>query len=88
MEDTKKEYFEIYSNSVEIGVSRYDINFIFSKLGKNSTSHLGEVTMSPIHAKVLLHVLNENIKLYENHFGEINLKEPTEEELSGVVNDN
>jgi hypothetical protein len=44
------------------------------------------VFLSPQHAKALLHVLAENVNMYESLFGEINL-EPNKSKLEGLASE-
>lgn len=73
MDDT---FFSEYSNAIQVGYSRFDVSMTFLK---NSSSqgqkYLGEITLSPEHAKVLVAILHQNVSGYEEQFGEINVSD-------------
>ena len=75
----------IYTNSVLVAYSLYDIVFDFGQIEESSdtkivTKDLVKVFMSPQHAKVLARVLNERIEKYENRFGPISVQEKQAQE--------
>jgi hypothetical protein len=63
----------IYSNLVLISHSPAEFVFDFTRLvpGKPKAKVYSRIIMAPQHAKSLLMALEENIKKYENQFGEI-----------------
>ena len=68
----------IYTNSVSLSLSVFDIKMVFGEVIEATEEHiltkpLVKVYMSPQHAKVLLGVLHSNVALYEREFGEISL---------------
>lgn len=71
MDDT---FFSEYSNAIQVGFSRFDVSMTFLK---NSSSqgqkYLGEIILSPEHAKVLAIILSNNIQGFEEQFGEIDV---------------
>lgn len=77
----KMEGATFYANRVDVTTSLFDIDIKFSAvsplrneqgqiIGQNINTSI-EVFMSPQHAKELIRVLSEQIKWYENNFGEI-----------------
>lgn len=71
----------VYTNQVSIEASTFDLNFIFySKKGtasggtKKEEDIVADIVMSPQHAKAFAIALSENIKKYEELFGDINLQ--------------
>ena len=78
--DTKryrdKGYVTLYSNFAQIGLTPWDVRITFSQLGehevdKTGVMDLATVIMTPLMAKVLTHVLRENVALYEKQHGQI-----------------
>jgi len=72
---TEVEIPELYSNSVEFGVSAYEFTFMFGLKGikKGEPKPLVNVRMSPQHAKVMSLLLAKNVRNYEKEIGEISL---------------
>lgn len=67
-----------YANWVSIESSLFDINLLFGQdisqgNGKIVKEPLAQVFMSPQHAKVFTLMLMQNIKQYEEKFGEIHV---------------
>jgi hypothetical protein len=77
-------YFYEYVNNMEIAVSKFDLAFKLSRMSGKGQLELGEISLSPQHAKAFLRVLHENIKVYESLFGEIKDQDPTEEQLQSI----
>lgn len=77
----EKEKFNIYCNNIELGLSRYDLVLRIGSATNDKVEELGQIILSPVHAKVLTNLLAENIRVYEQLFGEINIKEPSQEDL-------
>lgn len=77
----KERYFAEYVNNIEIAASRFDFSIKMSRLQSDSKIDLGEIFLSPIHAKVLMNILAGNIQAYEDLFGEISMDEPTQEQV-------
>lgn len=63
----------IYSNLVLISHSPAEFVFDFTRIlpGKPKAKVYARIVMAPQHAKSLLKALEENIKKYEEQFGEI-----------------
>ncbi|NOX90731.1 MAG: DUF3467 domain-containing protein [Calditrichaeota bacterium] len=63
----------IYSNLVLISHSPAEFVFDFTRIlpGKPKAKVYARIVMAPQHAKSLLKALEENIKRYEDQFGEI-----------------
>lgn len=71
----EKESEGIYSNMALIVVSPQEFIFDFARVmpGVNKAKIYARVIMTPAHAKMLLRSLEENIKKYENDFGQIKI---------------
>ncbi|KXA96375.1 hypothetical protein AKJ37_05415 [candidate division MSBL1 archaeon SCGC-AAA259I09] len=71
-----------YSNMVQIAHSddEFSLRFIQRVHGTGMAKAKSIVSISPKHAKRLCNALEENIKKYENKFGEIDLPEEGETE--------
>ena len=67
-----------YSNLAMIGHTPNDflIDFIFAAPGMPQAPVVSRIIMTPENAKKLMLALNDNIKKYENQFGEITLHNP------------
>ncbi|OEF99435.1 hypothetical protein BHF71_02105 [Vulcanibacillus modesticaldus] len=63
--------FDVYSNGIDIALSPFDINFMFFDNSPKIQKFLGQLKMSPEHAKVFSKILQDNIIKYEEMFGEI-----------------
>jgi len=79
----EKEKFTVYCNNINIGITRFDLTLELGSTNKDGLEEIGSVILSPNHAKVLAHILQENVRVYESLFGEIIVKEPSQEELQG-----
>lgn len=73
-----------YSNMIQIAHSddEFSLRFVQRIQGTKMAKAKSIVSISPKHAKRLVNALEENIKKYENKFGEIDL--PEEEEAEEV----
>ncbi|GAB4168163.1 MAG: DUF3467 domain-containing protein [Calditrichia bacterium] len=83
MEDKKKQQLNVeipsdkaegtYSNLVMITHSPAEFILDFTKMmpGVPKAIVQSRIIMTPHHAKMFLHALQENIKMFENQFGEI-----------------
>jgi len=71
----EKESEGIYSNMALIVISPQEFIFDFARVmpGVNKAKIYARVIMTPAHAKMLLRSLEENIKKYENDFGQIKI---------------
>lgn len=71
----EKEAEGIYSNLAIISHSNAEFVIDFTRVlpGVPKAKVYSRVIMSPIHAKMLVRALNENVKRFENQFGEIKL---------------
>ena len=84
--ENKEEIIRFYSNSAKLSSNVFDFQISFcqkslsdeqmAKANKEEYHEkiLTEITMSPSHAKAVLNILQDAIKLYEKNFGEIKLK--------------
>lgn len=81
--DTQNERIRtIYSNIVRIGHSPYEFMLDFGQFqpeGKRAFMDVRIVT-SPQHAKAILRALEDNISIYEEKYGKINISVDQEEE--------
>ncbi|MEE9441194.1 MAG: DUF3467 domain-containing protein [candidate division Zixibacteria bacterium] len=70
-----KEAEGIYSNLALISHSPSEIIFDFARLmpGTRKGKVYSRIIMTPSHAKMLLGALEDNIKKFENQFGEIKI---------------
>lgn len=67
----KKPFME-YVNGVEVGSGVYDFVLDFNLAStSNSNKKIGTIIMSPEHAKVFSHIMQDNIRQYEEIFGTI-----------------
>ncbi len=77
----------LYSNSVQIQLSSWDLSFEFAQLsfirneqeGQPATAAVKAVqriVMSPQHAKAFSEILRQNVEEWEKQFGEIRLPSP------------
>lgn len=71
-----KNYVNVYSNFAQIGLTPWDVRVTFSQVGehevdKTGVMDLATVIMTPLMAKVLAHVLRENVLSYEKQHGQI-----------------
>lgn len=69
--------FNLYSNEIQIALSVFDVTLQFNHNVPDNKEVLGNITMSPQHAKALMSALVQNISKYEELFGTI--PQPTEE---------
>jgi Protein of unknown function (DUF3467) len=66
----------VYANSARLNISLWDFKFSFGEVEEITpdvmrVSEKVRVLMSPQHAKVFLQVFQQNLKRYEDKFGEI-----------------
>ena len=68
----------VYSNTATVMHSETEVLMDFGVFvpGRNIVRVVSRVIMNPKHAKLLLHALNENVKKYEEKFGEIQVIKP------------
>ncbi|OGU57587.1 MAG: hypothetical protein A2X64_09050 [Ignavibacteria bacterium GWF2_33_9] len=71
----EKEAEGIYSNLAIISHSNAEFIIDFTRIlpGVPKAKVFSRIIMSPSHAKLLIRALNENIKKFENQFGEIKI---------------
>ena len=76
----EKESEGIYSNLALIAISPQEFVFDFARImpGRDKAKVYARVIMTPGHAKILHKALEDNLKKYENQFGQINI--PGQEE--------
>jgi uncharacterized protein YaaW (UPF0174 family) len=67
----QKEPFNVYCNSLQVSINHYDFTIALNEQSPDEIRKLGQVKMSPEHAKVAANVLMQNIQKYEDLFGEI-----------------
>jgi hypothetical protein len=65
------QYFDVYCNGISITTSPYDFNFFLNNNSPSGDKRIGEIKMSPEHAKVFAHMLLNHVKNYEELFGTI-----------------
>jgi hypothetical protein len=70
--------FTIYSNSVELGISPWDVRMVLMEILGQSENVVqsrvhGTVTMAPAHAKMFMEALKTTIQKYEDAYGEIDV---------------
>ena len=67
-----------YSNLAMIGhgPNEFIIDFIFAAPGMPQAPVVSRVVMTPENAKQLMFALTDNVKKYENNFGEIKQRHP------------
>jgi hypothetical protein len=83
------QFASLYTNDTQVQVSPWDIRLVFGMISEPATVEkptvtvhtVGEVRMSPQHAKVVAAILVQQIKLYEESIGPIPL--PSEEGALG-----
>lgn len=71
MEERKNEKFEVYCNAAKISIGVHDFVLQIFHETVNGQVHVGNLTMSPQHAKALAMVLSQHINQYEQVFGPI-----------------
>jgi hypothetical protein len=72
------DFHDVYANSARITVTFWDFRFLFGEVEELTPevlklSETVKVTMSPQHTKVFLRILDENVRKYEEKFGEIKI---------------
>ena len=73
-------YRSIYANNTAFQSNAFDFSMIFGEIQEADDKKVlveqeVRVTMSPLHAKVFSGVMLQNIKNYEDRFGEIKVPE-------------
>lgn len=68
---TNTQEFNIYCNGVQILMGTYDFTIIINRNSANQSTKLGEIKMSPEHAKVFSNILAQHVEKYEEVFGKI-----------------
>jgi len=63
--------FNVYCNGISIATSPYDFTFLLNNNSPQGTTYLGEIKMSPEHAKAFAYMLLEHVQRFEELFGEI-----------------
>src|ERR1041385_49238 len=84
------EYRDGYANSVQVRVSVWDFFLTFGRLQPVSTQEVEVqnfqgIYLSPQQAKALVTILEQNVRQYENTFGEIKL-DPGIAQQQGQIN--
>jgi hypothetical protein len=72
------DFRSVYANNTAFNTSTFDFSMTFGEIsgiqeGRLTVEQHTKVTMSPIHAKVFLQVLAQQISQFEQQFGEIKL---------------
>jgi len=79
-------YHQAYANSVQVRMTMWDLELVFGKIKQNAAAdgaptvvieNFGAVTLSPSQAKALSEVLVQHVRMYEENFGPIPLKQWT-----------
>jgi len=83
-------YLSIYSNSVNLILSPWDIRMIFGELRDNGNQQMvienrASIVMSPQHAKAFLVVLTNHMKSYEAQHGTISVKLKIDEDNPDAI---
>jgi hypothetical protein len=75
-------YRSVYANQTQFGSTAFDFTMTFGEItdvspdGSHVTvEHQVKVTMSPLHFKIFVLTAAQNVKVYEDKFGKINLPE-------------
>jgi Protein of unknown function (DUF3467) len=73
------DFRSLYANSAQVRTSFYDVSLVFGEISPEGDSieceeHV-QIVMSPQHAKVMLQILDRNLRTYEERFGVIDLPE-------------
>jgi hypothetical protein len=74
------DFRSFYANNTAFAMSPFDFNLIFGEIvgakdRKMVVEQKVKVIMSPLHAKIFVQVMVENLKQFEATFGEIKLPE-------------
>lgn len=85
--DEAEGYHQAYANSVQVKLTMWDFELVFGKIKRNTSGdngvatvvieNFGAVTLSPSQAKALSEVLVQHVKMYEENFGPIPLRQWT-----------
>ena len=80
--EKSQDYRENYANSVQVRVSVWDFFLTFGTARQDSpdavnVTNFQGIYLSPQQAKALLNVLAQNVKQYEETFGEMRLEPAT-----------
>lgn len=77
--ENKENSATYYTNSVGMIPNYFDFQFVFANQAldgdKVVRNEMCKIFMSPQHAKVFNEMLTQNVKKYEERFGEINVPE-------------
>lgn len=84
-EKSKQEGFSVYCNNVDVTMSPFDFTFNLGKNSPREEKHLGEIHMSPEHAKAFMNIIVNNVQHYEKMFG--NIPQMDEERMKQLEND-
>ena len=81
-----------YSNSIEIGLSVYDIMLVLGRTIRSDNekiviNQVARVMMSPQHARVLAKLLDEKLEQYESMFGPIPASQEPERAVESIEKD-
>lgn len=74
------DFRSIYANNTKFGASAFEFSFILGEItesaeGKLYVDQKVRILMSPLHAKIFVMVLAQNIENFEARFGNINVPE-------------
>jgi hypothetical protein len=73
----RDDYRSLYSNNAVLAISSFDFSVTFGEIagtdenGRLVVDQHTKIMMSPLHMKILVRVLNDNLKAFESNFGEI-----------------
>lgn len=68
--------FNVYCNGIQVAASPFDFTLILNNNSPLGEKFIGEIKMSPEHAKVFANILMENVRNYEEMFGAIPQLDP------------
>lgn len=79
------DFRSIYTNHTAFNTSAFDFAMTFGEIqdagaGQLFVEQKVRVVMSPLHAKIFAAIVTNNVRNYENHFGEIKVPQPQQNE--------
>lgn len=74
--NNQRNIFNVYCNGIQVAASPFDFTFLLNNNSPRGEEFIGEIKMSPEHAKVFANILLENVRNYEEMFGEIPQLDP------------
>lgn len=79
-EEVPDDFPLFYAQQVMVGTSFYDLSLVFIQDSFKGSRPVAGITLPPAAAKHLAHLLNENVRAYEEQMGEIALPPEPEPE--------